>query len=147
MLSRLLLGASVAWLALLTAAVLVAHPALTVIVSRFSSFICHQEPDRTFHIGTAAWAVCARCLGLYSAAPIGALLALTIAWRPRTGRGNFLLLCIAGVPTAATWLAEHALGWPLGWPMTNVIRFVAALPLGAAVAWVMGYTLSDARRG
>ena len=87
--------------------------------------------------------MCARCLGLYSAAPIGALMALTIAWRPVTARGNFLLLCIAGVPTGATWLAEHALGWP----MTNVIRFAAALPLGAAVAWVMGYTLSDARRG
>jgi uncharacterized membrane protein len=142
-LSRLLLGASVAWLALLTVTVLAAHPALTAIVGRFSSFICHQEPDRTFHIGNSAWAVCARCLGLYSAAPIGALMALTIAWRPVTARGNFLLLCIAGVPTGATWLAEHALGWP----MTNVIRFAAALPLGAAVAWVMGYTLSDARRG
>ena len=143
MLSRLLLGASVAWIALLTVTVLLAHPALAAAVGRFSSFICHQEPDRTFHVGSSAWAVCARCLGLYAAAPIGALLVLAVRWRPGTTRGNVVLLCVAGVPTAATWIAEHVLGWP----MTNVIRFAAALPLGAAVAWVMGYTLSDARRG
>ena len=143
MAARLFLGASIAWLALLTATVLAAQPALTGVVHRFASFLCHQEEARTFTVVSAPWAVCARCLGLYAAAPAGALMALTVRWQPPAASGNVLLLCIAGAPTAATWLLEHVLGWPL----TNVIRFAAALPLGAAVAWVIGYTLPDARRG
>jgi len=147
----LFVGASIAWLALLalTASAPDAVPSfLSSSVFRLSSYLCHQEPDRTFH-WHAAWFVCARCLGLYAAAPAGALLAL--ANRPRTLEhgGNLMLLAIAGAPTAVSWLGEHALGWP----MTNAVRFAAALPLGAAVAWVVArtlgvqYTLSDARRG
>ncbi|HUF24088.1 MAG TPA: DUF2085 domain-containing protein [Vicinamibacterales bacterium] len=151
MAARLFLGASVAWLALALLALTASAPDswLSSLVFRLSSYLCHQQPDRTFHWDGAPWAVCARCLGLYAAAPSGALLAL--ASRPRTldRGGNVLLLCIAGVPTAVSWLGEHALGWP----MANVVRFAAALPLGAAVAWVVArtlrvqYTLSDARRG
>lgn len=150
MAARLFLGASVAWLALLAlTAAAVVHPWLSSSVFGLASYLCHQETDRTFHWDAAPWAVCARCLGLYAAAPAGALLAL--ASRPRTlDRGdNVLLLGMAGLPTAVTWLGEHALGWP----MANAVRLAAALPLGAAVAWVVArtlgvqYTLSDARRG
>jgi uncharacterized membrane protein len=148
--ARLFLGASIAWLALLVLTTAEATPSwLSSSVFGLSSYLCHQEPDRTFHWHAASWPVCARCLGLYAAAPAGALLAL--ARRPRTldRGGNLLLLGLAGGPTAISWLGEHALGWP----MTNAVRFAAALPLGAAVAWVVArtlgvqYTLSDARRG
>ncbi|HEX6322198.1 MAG TPA: DUF2085 domain-containing protein [Vicinamibacterales bacterium] len=149
---RLFVGASIAWLALLalTAAAPDAVPSfLSSSVFRLSSYLCHQEPERSFHWGDARWAVCARCLGLYGAAPAGALLALAARPRALERRGNVLLLAIAGAPTAVSWLGEHMLGWP----MTNAVRFAAALPLGAAVAWVVArtlgvqYTLSDARRG
>lgn len=114
---------------------------------RFASFICHQQTDRSFHWTTTQWAVCARCLGLYGAAPAGALAALISGALPAAGSRNFLLLCIAALPTLATWIGEHMLGWP----MTNLARFGAALPLGAAIAFVIvrtvQYTLPDARRG
>ena len=33
--------------------------------------ICHQLPERSFHTHGVAWPVCARCSGLYLAAPFG----------------------------------------------------------------------------
>lgn len=150
MVTRLFLGASIAWFALLALTAADAVPFwLSSSVFGLSSYLCHQETDRSFHWGDAKWFVCARCLGLYAAAPAGALLALASGPRTLDRGGNLLLLGLAGAPTAVSWLGEHALGWP----MTNAVRFAAALPLGAAVAWVVArtlgvqYTLSDARRG
>ncbi|MEX2270190.1 MAG: DUF2085 domain-containing protein [Vicinamibacterales bacterium] len=156
-----LAAASVLWMVLLTLTAAGSSGVPAVIgdsVFRLSSFICHQQPERSYHWGAAAWPVCARCLGLYAAAPVGAFLAIALG-RPHdipAPSRNFWLLCSAGMPTAATWLAEHLAGVS----MTNDVRFAAALPLGAAVAWlavrvvsatarprVSQYTLQDARRG
>ena len=136
----ILAGASIAWLVVLAGTAGGALDALYGSVFRFASFLCHQQPDRSFH-WAFQWPVCGRCLGLYAAAPAGALAALGGHAR-MTGRGNFLLLCIAAVPTALTWLAERAGGWEVG----NVARFVAALPLGAAVTWVIARTLALTNR-
>jgi len=40
---------------------------------------------------------------------------------------------LAAVPTLVTGVLE----WGLGWPLSNVVRAVAALPLGFAVAFVV----------
>jgi len=132
--------------------------ALADIVFRVGSTVCHQLPSRTFHWAGAAWPVCARCLGLYAAAPAGAFAALARVRRHPAGQpaGNLLLLCAAGIPTLLSWVAERLFSLPVG----NVTRFAAALPLGAAVAWVLvrtaagdrprtvsQYTLGNARRG
>lgn len=148
MLARLLAGLSIAWLALL--AIAAALPPDSVVARglfRFASYVCHQQPDRSFHWTGSQWAVCARCLGLYAAAPAGALAALIARALPADRTRNFLLLCIAGLPTFVAWAGEHLLGWPV----TNAVRFLAALPLGTAVAFIIvstvQYTLPDARRG
>lgn len=153
-----LAGASLVWLVAVAAASATGPGAWTSdAVRTFASFVCHQEPDRSFFWSGAPWAVCARCLGLYAAAPAGAILAIASGRsRPSSPRANVRLLALAGAPTLLTWLAEHAAGLPI----TNVMRFVAALPLGAAVAWLLvrtaidtrrpavsQYTLGDARRG
>ena len=121
------------------------------------SFICHQRADRSFHIRAAQVPVCARCLGLYVGAVVGAAGAL---WRRRPPAGTGLktrpyetrsyetrfhesgpgdrlrlLLVIAALPTALTWGSEMA-GW---WGASNQVRFLAALPLGAAVALTVNY--------
>lgn len=148
MLARLFAGASIAWLAILgIAAALPPDSTIAGGVFRFASYVCHQQPDRSFHWSGTQWAVCARCLGLYAAAPAGALAALFARALPGPRARNFLLLCIAGLPTFVTWAGEHLLGWPV----TNAVRFAAALPLGTAVAFIIvstvQYTLPDARRG
>ena len=90
-----------------------------------ASSVCHQRPERSFHAGSAQWAVCARCTGLYLAAPIGAIAAMALARRVRLG-----WVVVAAVPTALTWGLETAGLAAIG----NLARFIAALPLGAAVA-------------
>lgn len=96
-----------------------------------ASSACHQRSDRSFHAGHAKWAVCARCAGLYLAAPIGALAAMR-----RTRRVRLAWVAIAALPTAVTWILETAGLAPIG----NLARFVAALPLGAAVAMLAAGT-------
>ena len=151
-------AATLIWLATLASAACAAASGAAVFPSavyRVASFICHQELDRGFFWGGAPWPVCARCLGLYAAAPAGAL-AAAFARRAFLPSYNLVLLSVAAAPTAATWIAEHAGGLPLN----NAARFAAALPLGATLAWLLvrtaidarprrvsQYTLGDARRG
>ena len=104
------------------------------------SLLCHQRPDRSFHAGVAQVPVCARCCGIYLGAVAGALRAVVMSGaldgsRLWTRAGLRNLLVISAVPTALTWVLEAA-----GiWAASNVVRFVAALPVGAAVAVTVNY--------
>lgn len=95
-----------------------------------ASGVCHQHPERSFHSAGAQWPVCARCAGLYLAAPIGALMAA--ATRRRHARRPWWLLA-AAAPTAITWGLE----WFGLVAVGNAVRAAAALPLGAALAAVI----------
>src|SRR5690606_17850729 len=67
------------------------------------SLICHQIPERSFHLGPAQLPVCARCFGLYVGVALGAL-----AWsilgagraRPLSRTVATGVLVAAGAPTA-----------------------------------------------
>jgi uncharacterized membrane protein len=106
-----------------------------------ASRICHQRPERSFFTGTVQWPVCARCSGLYLGAPIGALLALRMRRRRFPGPKGPVLLAIAAVPTLIT----VALEWLHVAPVSNLMRAVAAAPLGLAIAWVLVRVVQPAR--
>lgn len=105
--------------------------AMAAILYAAGGLVCHQLPERSFHLLGAQLPVCARCLGLYLGGALGALLWMTRA-RRRTGpwrRDHALMfLATAAVPTAAT-LGTAALG--LSDP-SNAWRAALALPLGVA---------------
>ena len=131
----MLVIASLAWPLLLGGAVVARarQPASgwTGIVYAACARVCHQRPLRSFHTAGVQWPVCARCSGLYLAAGAGAL----AAWyrrRPAVTSAR-RLVAFAAVPTALTLVLE----WTDLAPMTNVLRFVSALPLGAAIAFVL----------
>jgi hypothetical protein len=93
------------------------------------ALVCHQRPDRSFHVGSVQWPVCARCTGLYLSAALG----IVFAWRRHrcaplpfaAWRGRLMW---AALPTAATLAVEW---WdPALTP--GLVRAVAAVPLGAA---------------
>jgi uncharacterized membrane protein len=100
------------------------------IVYAAAAQVCHQRLERSFHTTATAWPVCGRCSGLYLAAPVGAVL----GWSRRSrGRGAVRVgLAAAALPTLLTLVLEW---W--GAPMTNAVRALAALPLGATVAAVL----------
>ena len=140
--------ASLAWAAALPLAALVSRPdnvrqsviewMFSAAVYAIGAAVCHQLPDRSFHIGTAQLAVCARCAGIYCGAALAAT-ACTVARVPlasidesTAGRAR-TTLALAALPTIATLAFE----WSTGVTPGNAIRFLAGLPIGAAVAWMV----------
>ena len=109
------------------------------------ALVCHQRPERSFHVAGAQMPVCARCTGLYVGGAIG-LLAWRI-WRRATGgrrwgtgRGGVTTtqalgaVAVASVPTAVT-VVTAVIGW---WDPSNAGRAGFALPLGVAAGAVVG---------
>jgi uncharacterized membrane protein len=143
MLSKALVVASVVWLVLLGSAVLARQhgerPIWTTVLYAASSRICHQRPDRSFFSGGVQWPVCGRCSGLYLAAPVGAILALRGRQRVFNSTRARWLLVGAALPTLTTAAIEftHLAH------VSNPARALAALPLGAAVAWVVTRVARD----
>ena len=108
-----------------------------------ASRICHQKPERSFRFGETSWPVCARCSGLYLAAPLGGAAALLVRARRRPLIRPHLVrpgIVLAALPTAATLLAE----WFRILPVGNSARAWAALPLGAAIAFAVVTALPGA---
>ena len=118
-----------------------------------ASRICHQRPERSFHSAGVKWPVCGRCSGLYLAAPVGALAALAASRRrhrpDRSGRTirriehRFVpMLVLASLPTAITIAGE----WLGVMPTTPLTRAIGAIPLGAAIAFVITRVASGPAR-
>jgi uncharacterized membrane protein len=143
-LRRAFVGAAAAWSIGVTLAPVVASRSLSQVSSvgyafaflvyAAGSVICHQRPERSFHLLGAQMPVCARCAGLYAGTAVAAI----VLWlkRPLTGRfsiGARRLLLGCALPTAATLLYE----WTTGQAPGNWVRLASGAPLGAAVAWVL----------
>ena len=131
---------SSAWLLLLVAAPFLTTPAAGVLYAA-GALMCHQLPDRSFHLQGIQLPVCARCLGLYGGAAMGSLAgawSVSCRWLLRrpllwTQATKCLFTGVAAAPTLVTF----ALEWGWGWPMSNAVRAAAAVPLGFAVALVV----------
>ncbi len=95
------------------------------------AFICHQRPERSFHLDGAQLPVCARCLGIYAGAAAGSVVShargLVPRLRPRT------LLITGLVPSLLTLAVE----WTGLVDPGNVVRGAAGVPIGLAAALVL----------
>jgi uncharacterized membrane protein len=158
LLRRAFVVMAVAWaIALPLAAWIASRPhttavlsAMTIAIYGIGSIVCHQLPERSFHLWAAQVPVCARCTGIYAGAAICALAPVARAFQTSEGRSGALrhaqgigslsrderlalrrgVLVAAAVPSLATLIYE----WTTGDVPSNWIRFVAGLPLGVVVA-------------
>jgi uncharacterized membrane protein len=149
------LVAATAWLVALAAApYLLVHRApgtvgfqVAEMVYLAGGRICHQQSARSFHAWGIQLPVCARCTGLYLAAPAGALAGI-VAWRKRRGTGSARLdrwrwvLALAAAPMALT----VGLEWVGLAEIPGLLRAGTSLPLGFAVSWLVAATLMGAGR-
>ena len=99
------------------------------------SAICHQRPERSFHLWGAQLPVCARCTGLYTGAAMAPL--VPIGRRLVGGTRAGMILALAAAPTLATLVYE----WMSGDAPSNAIRLAAGLWLGAGVARILADAL------
>ncbi len=96
----------------------------------FFSGICHQIPERSFHLWGEPLAVCARCSGVYAGFLVGALLLPIIHGRLKAEFPPAWILGAALLPAVADFGLAH-----LGiHDSSNVLRLVTGLIPGAAVS-------------
>ncbi len=99
--------------------------------------VCHQLPSRSFHIGETQVALCHRCVGIYAAIPVAALLFGALRrWDGFVSRRPVLTIGASLVPIALDWGAD-VIGI---WSNTPTSRLVS----GAAFGVVAGYFLARA---
>ena len=134
--NKLVTGWAVVGVAALWVTALVAAPGVAqswggaaAMLYAIGSLICHQLPERSFHLAGSQLPVCARCLGLYVGGAAGALVWMIGASRRARPwpRGRALaFLAVAAVPTLVTaGTAITGVGDP-----SNLWRAALALPLG-----------------
>jgi len=131
------------WLALLILAPVLPTPAAAALYA-VGSQICHQRPERSFHLFAAQLPVCARCLGVYAGAALGSTVVLGSRWRSRvTTLSSRMLLVCGSIPTALTLVAE----WSGAWSGSNGARSIAGVPLGVVVAFVVAQGVATLHYG
>ena len=158
------IAAALVWVLLLTLVPFIASrpytspagTALIISVYAIGGAVCHQRPERSYHLWTAQMPVCARCAGIYFGAALMAVVAAAAPPRRRspydesrraeprsilpvvrhrssgTNRPRALLL-VAALPALATLVYE----WTTGDMPAHWIRTATGVPLGATVAWMV----------
>jgi uncharacterized membrane protein len=110
------------------------HPALASTIYKAFSFVCHQIPERSFHLAGHQFAVCSRCTGLYSGFAVAALAYPLIRPLKVTDTPPRLWLILAAVPLAI----DFALGYFAIWQNNHLSRFTTGALLGSvAVFYIM----------
>ncbi len=104
--------------------------AVSSLIYKFCSFICHQIPARSYFLENQPFAVCARCFGIYFGLFVGFVLYPFL--RPVEKNESFprVWLFLAMIPMAIDW----SLGYFEIWENTHLSRFLTGLILGAACA-------------
>jgi uncharacterized membrane protein len=122
-------AAALVWLVLLAASPIAASRGrlgwMAAVVYQAGSLICHQRPERSFHLDGVQLPVCARCFGLYASGALGVILAW-VGRRRSSARTTRIALGLAAMPIAAS----VGLEWAGAIATTNVFRMLTAVPLG-----------------
>ena len=131
--------AALAWVALLLLTPNAPSSIATVIYA-MGAVICHQIPERSFHLAGVQLPVCARCLGIYVGAAaaasvhvLGVFVADSTRWRTLSPRAARHLFLVTALPTVVT----VALEWAGLWRGSNIVRAIAGMVVGLGGALVV----------
>lgn len=107
------------------------HPAFAFTIYKGFSYVCHQIPERSFHLGGHQFAVCSRCTGLYSGFAVAALIYPLARSLKRTDAPRRLWLILSAVPLAI----DFSLTYFGIWPNTHATRFATGALLGSVAVF------------
>jgi uncharacterized membrane protein len=138
--------AALTWLALLVVSPL-GPTSFAALMYGIGGFICHQIPERSFHLAGFQIPVCARCLGIYAGFAAVACVHVAAASRLAASRPRGLTPSSRGLtPSAARWVflvsalptaVTLGLEWGAVWRGSNLARAIAGAALGIGVALVV----------
>jgi uncharacterized membrane protein len=135
----LLVWAIVAGVALLIVAAIIAapllqasgHAAVSSSIYKTFSFVCHQIPERSFHLACYKFAVCSRCTGIYAGFALAALSYPLVRKLKHTETPSLIWLFLAVTPLAIDW----SLGYFSIWQNNHASRFATGFLLGAVTVF------------
>lgn len=106
------------------------HLALSSFIYKTFSFLCHQIPERSFHVAGQQFAVCSRCTGLYAGFTI-AILTFPL-FRPlrNTDTPRIIWLFASALPLAI----DFSLTYFGIWQNNHFTRFTTGALFGAVAA-------------
>jgi uncharacterized membrane protein len=110
------------------------HSTLAGDIYKGFSFLCHQLPDRSFHLAGHQFAVCSRCTGLYVGFALTTLAYPLIRPLRTTTTPALIWLILATVPL----MVDFSLGYFNLWANTHASRFITgALLSSVAVFYII----------
>jgi uncharacterized membrane protein len=110
------------------------HPGFAAAIYKAFSFVCHQIPDRSFHLAGHQFGVCSRCTGLYVGFAVTALVYPLAHSLKRTDTPSRVWLILATLPL----LIDFSLGYFSIWENTYLSRFLTgALLSSVAVFYIL----------
>src|SRR5260370_42382067 len=95
------------------------HPSLAAAIYKSFGYVCHQIPDRSFHLAGHQFAVCSRCTGLYAGFAVATLIYPLAHSLIRTDTPRRCWLILAAVPL----LIDFSLTYFGVWSNTHLTRF------------------------
>lgn len=103
-------------------------------------YICHQNPERCFHINGKPMKLCARCTGFYPGIITGILLAIPVQIYVNPEPVQlFILAMVMIAPMAVDGITQYT-----GIRKTNnIIRFITGILGGAGAGLMLGSILAD----
>jgi uncharacterized membrane protein len=106
------------------------HPAFAFKIYTVFSFLCHQIPERSFHIAGKQFAVCSRCTGLYAGFALATLTYPLFRSLRQTDTPRILWLFASAVPLAI----DFGLTYFGVWQNNHFTRFTTGALFGAVAA-------------
>lgn len=106
------------------------HTGFSTAAYKAFSFLCHQIPERSFHLAGHQFAVCSRCTGLYAGFAVMTLALPLIRTLKRTDTPRVIWLLLSVVPLAI----DFALTYYGVWENNHFTRVTTGALFGAVAA-------------
>src|SRR5437660_412435 len=106
------------------------HVGFASAIYKTFSFLCHQIPERSFHIAGYQFAVCSRCTGLYSGFAFATLTYPLIRSLKRTDTPRIIWLLLSAVPL----VVDFSLTYFGIWQNTHLTRLASGALFGSVAA-------------
>jgi uncharacterized membrane protein len=106
------------------------HTSFSLLVYRVFSFLCHQIPERSFHISGHQFAVCSRCTGLYAGFALAILSFPVFRSLQKTETPRLVWLFASALPLAI----DFSLTYFGIWQNNHFTRFTTGALFGAVAA-------------